>query len=287
MFDEFRDKIISFITSRLTVFTLLFFLLGGILIYRCFELQIVQGQQYLDEFVLEIEKTRDIPSTRGNIYDRNGNVMAYNELAYSVKIEDVFESGRSKNANLNEIIYSLIQMIEKNGDKCITDFRIYLDEDGEFAFSVEDTALLRFLADVYGHSRVGDLKDEQRTATADEVMEYLSGTSKFAIGEYEDPEDRESAFVEGKGYTKEDWLKMVTIRYAMNLTSFRKYIGTTVATNVNDKTVAVIMENSMDLPGVSIVEDTVRRYVDSEYFAHILGYTGKISSDELDRKSVV
>ncbi len=94
MFDEFRDKIISFITSRLTVFTLLFFLLGGILIYRCFELQIVQGQQYLDEFVLEIEKTRDIPSTRGNIYDRNGNVMAYNELAYSVKIEDVFESGR-------------------------------------------------------------------------------------------------------------------------------------------------------------------------------------------------
>ena len=281
MFDEFRDKIISFITSRLTVFTLLFFLLGGILIYRCFELQIVQGQQYLDEFVLEIEKTRDIPSTRGNIYDRNGNVMAYNELAYSVKIEDVFESGRSKNANLNEIIYSLIQMIEKNGDKCITDFRIYLDEDGKFAFSVEDTALLRFLADVYGHSRVGDLKDEQRTATADEVMEYLSGTSKFAIGEYEDPEDRESAFVEGKGYTKEDWLKMVTIRYAMNLTSFRKYIGTTVATNVNDKTVAVIMENSMDLPGVSIVEDTVRRYVDSEYFAHILGYTGKISSDEL------
>ena len=281
MFDEFKDKIIGIITSRLTVFTLLFILLGGVLIYRCFDLQIVQGQQYLDEFVLEIEKTRDIPSTRGNIYDRNGNVMAYNELAYSVKIEDVFESGRFKNANLNETIYNLIELIEKNGDKCITDFRIYLDEDGEYAFSVEDTALLRFLADVYGHSQVGDLKDEQRTATADEVMEYLSGTSRFAIGEYEDPDDRESPFVAGKGYSKEDWLKMVTVRYAMNLTSFRKYIGTTVATNVSEKTVAVIMENSMDLPGVSIVEDTVRRYVDSEYFAHILGYTGKISSEEL------
>ena len=72
-----------------------------------------------------------------------------------------------------------------------------------------------------------------------------------------------------------------TIRYAMNLTSFRKYIGTTVATNVSEKTVAVIMENADELPGVSIVEDTVRRYVDSKYFAHILGYTGKISSDQL------
>ena len=35
------------------------------------------------------------------------------------------------------------------------------------------------------------------------------------------------------------------------------------------------------LDGVSIVEDTVRHYIDSKYFAHILSYTGKISSDEL------
>ncbi len=281
MFDEFKDKIIGIITSRLTVFTVVFCLLGGILIYRCFDLQIVQGEKYLEEFVLEIEKTRDITSTRGNIYDRNGNVLAYNELAYSVKIEDVFESGRLKNRKMNETLYSLIQMIEKNGDKCITDFRIYLNEDGEFAFSVEDTALLRFLADVYGHKLVGDLKDEQRTATAMEVMEYLSGTSRFAIGEYEEPGNSKSDFLPGEGYSREDWLKMVTIRYAMNMTSFQKYIGTTVATNVSEKTVAVIMENSDVLPGVSIVEDTVRRYVDSEYFAHILGYTGKISPEEL------
>lgn len=96
MFDEFKEKIIGIVTSRLTVFTLVFCLLAGILIYRCFDLQIVHGEEYLREFVLEIEKTRDIASTRGNIYDRNGNLLAYNELAYSVKIEDVFESGRSR-----------------------------------------------------------------------------------------------------------------------------------------------------------------------------------------------
>ena len=73
----------------------------------------------------------------------------------------------------------------------------------------------------------------------------------------------------------------MTVRYAMNLTSFRKYIGTTVATDISEKTVAVIMENSEELPGVTIVEDTIRKYVDSKYFAHVLGYTGKISSEEL------
>ena len=281
MFDEFKEKIIGIVTSRLTVFTLVFCLLAGILIYRCFDLQIVHGEEYLKEFVLEIEKTRDIASTRGNIYDRNGNLLAYNELAYSVKIEDVFESGRSKNGKLNAMLFDLIRMIEKNGDRCITDFKIFLNEDREFEYSVEGTALLRFLADVYGRTTVGELKDEERTATADEIMAYLSSPARFAIGEYEEPDNSKSTFLVGAGYTKEDWLKLVTLRYAMNLTAFRKYIGTTVATNVNERTVAVVMENSQSLPGVTIEAGTVRRYVDSEYFAHVLGYTGKISSDEL------
>ncbi len=281
MFDELRDKIRNFFTSRLTLFTLVFMILGGILIYRCFDLQIVHGEEYLEDFVLQIEKTRDISSTRGNIYDRNGNVLAYNELAYSVKIEDVLESGMRKNANLNATIMKLIEMIERNGDRVITDFKIVINEDGEFAFSVEGTSLLRFLADVYGKKTVSELDDEMRASTALEIMEYLSRSSLFAIGEYEDPDNSKSEFIAGKGYSNEDWLKLVTIRYAMNLTSFRKYIGTTVATDVSEKTVAVIMENSEELPGVSIVEDTVRKYVDSKYFAHVLGYIGKISSEEL------
>ena len=228
-------------------------------------------------------------------------MLAYNELAYSVKIEDVFESDKYKNKNLNETIFRLIQMVEKNGDSVITDFKVFINEDGEFEYTAEGTSLMRFLADAYGRQTIGDLEDDERTATAQELMEYLSSPKRFAIGEYETPGDSKSAFLPGEGYSQEDWLKMVTIRYAMSLTSYRKYIGTTVAANVNERTVAVILENSDVLPGVTIMEDTIRKYVDSKYFAHVLGYTGKISSDELttlneevaaaggspDRKSVV
>lgn len=278
MFDELKDHIIGIITSRLTVLTIVFYLLGGILIYRCFNLQIVRGEEFLNEFILQTEKTRDISSTRGQVLDRNGNVLAYNELAYSVKIEDVFESSRKKNAQMNEVVYDLIQMIEKNGDNVITDFKIVIDEDGEFAYSVEGTSRLRFLADVFGYKTINELEEDEESMTAREVMEHLS--KSFSIGKYEDPNDSKS-FLPGAGYTDQEWLKMVTIRYAMNLTSYRKYIGTTVATNVSEETVAVLMENAEQLPGVSIVEDTVRRYNDSKYFAQILGYTGKISSEEL------
>ena len=281
MFDRLRDNIISIFTSRLTLLVIIFGFLGGMLAYRLFDLQIVNGQAYLDKFILQTEKTRDISSSRGTIRDCNGNVLAYDELAYSVKIEDVFESGKSKNANLNDTIYRLIKMIEKNGDSIITDFHIVIDEDGNFAFDVSDNKKLRFLADVYGESYTSNLTEAQIASTPDDIITFLAGKKNFAIGDYEESGNSKTDFIVGKGYTKQELLQMVTIRYAMKLTSFRKYIGTTVATDINDYTVAVIMENSQSLPGVSIVEDTVRRYNDSRYFAHILGYTGKIDSEEL------
>lgn len=285
MFDRVIERFFNFITSRLTVLTLFFLVLGGILVYRCFDLQIVQGQEYLDKFILQTEKTRDISSSRGTIYDRNGVALAYNELAYSVKIEDVVPSGRGKNAKLNETIYKLIKMIEKNGDNVISDFHVVLDESNEFIFDVEGTKLLRFLADVYGETYTTNLTDEQKNATPWEVITFLAGndtSTSFSIGDYEIEGDSSSDFVVGKGYTNDELLKMVNIRYAMRLTSFRKYVGTVVAKDVSDETVAVILENINELEGVTIVEDTVRRYYDSTYFAHILGYTGTISSEALE-----
>lgn len=282
-FNSVSESIIKFLTSRLTVLILVFLALGGILVYRLFDLQIIRGQEYLDDFILQSKKTREISATRGKIFDRNGNVLAYDELAYSVKIEDVYETtGRSKNKQLNANIYKLIKMIEKNGDEIIHDFGIMIDENGQYAFSAtSETQRLRFLADIYGHSYISSLKEEERTATADDVMNYMAGSKKYAVGDYEDPTDSSSDFIPGKGYTKDEVLKIVNVRYAMSLTSFQKYIGTYVAKDVNAKTVAAIMENNDELDGVSIVEDTVRRYEHSIYFSHIIGYTGKITSDEI------
>ena len=171
----------------------------------------------------------------------------------------------------------MVKFIEKNGDTIDSDFRIALDEDGEFIYTVSGTQLKRFLADVYDHIDMNDLTEEERSSTPVQVMIYLSRNSgrgyRFAVGDHIDPEDRKSEFIEGKGYSNKEWLEIVSIRYAMSLTSYRKYIGTTVATDVSRETVALIMENSDVLPGVTIQEDTIRRYVNSQYFAHILGYT--------------
>ncbi len=286
----FRDLFEKLKESRLFLMGGVFIALAVLLIYRLFVLQIIRGEEYLENYQLSIEKTKDIPATRGNIYDVNGTLLAYNDLAYTVKIEDVFESSNSKNTQLNANIHKLIQMIEKNGDNIVNDFNIMINEAGQYEYDVSGTTLLRFKADVYGERYIEGLDYAEQTATAEEMMNYLAGTGRYAVGayEYDDEglrkrdEDGKYIFHIGEGYTKKEVLQIVTIRYAMSLVAYQVHLGATVAKDISPKTVAVIMENIDELQGVSIEEDTVRRYVDSTYFSQILGYTGKISSSELE-----
>ena len=289
IWEQFKENFMNMVTSRLLVLVLVMFGMGGYLIYTIFQLQIVHGEEYYNNFQLSITKERTILPTRGNILDKNGNLLAYNELAYSVTIEDVYESGRNKNANLNATILKLIDMIERNGDQIINDFHIILDSNGNYQFNVSGTQLLRFLADVYGHPTINELEERERTATPDQVIDFLCGTtpsSRYGIGDYKISGDT-SSFTPGYGYSKEEVLKLITIRYAMSANSFQKYIATTVANNVSEKTVAVVMENADVLDGVAIAEGTIRKYNDSIYFAQIIGYTGRIDQDELTELQAV
>ncbi|MCR4903314.1 MAG: penicillin-binding protein [Butyrivibrio sp.] len=277
MFDKVRETVIKFITSRVVIVSAVLICAAVGLIYRLFNLQIINGETYLDSFQLRIRKEKDIAAARGNIYDRNGNLLAYNELANSVMIEDVWETGSGKNAAMNSTIDMLLDIIEKNGDSPDNSFSIAVDNDGNYEFTVSGNSLLRFLADIYGHSSINDLLYEEKTKNADEVIADLC--ENYGIGGYE--EDDSETFVPGLGYDSQRVLEMVTVRYNMNTNSYQKYIDTTVASNVSDKTVADVMENADILDGVSIEESTARKYVDSKYFSHLLGYCGKISEDEL------
>ena len=113
------------------------------------------------------------------------------------------------------------------------------------------------------------------------ISAYFKPVNRFKIGTYHENASGKREFVPEEGYTRREILELVTLRYQMNLYSFQKYIPTTVATDVSLETVAVIMENAPDLEGVAIEEDMIRRYNYPYYFSHILGYTGKISSEEL------
>lgn len=276
--------------KRTTILAVFFLAMTGVLIYRLFSLQVLHGEEYANDFNLKITKTRTIKSTRGNIYDRNGNLLAYNQLSNSVTLEDngTYASTREKNLTLNGEIYRLVKIIQKNGGTLSSDFHVIVDDNGEFCFDLQEgTSLRRFRADVYGETSFDKLDEEEKTATADDIMNFLmDGKNRdcFGMTNLEKPYTEEELISAGLPLTltKEEQLQIVIVRYHLRLTSFMKYVPVTVATNVTDKTVAAIKENKDVLQGVDIQEDSVRVYTDAEYFASLIGYTGKPSAEELE-----
>ncbi len=281
MLNEIKEFLKNTIVSRLFILLLVIFVLFFILMRRLFVLQIIDGEKYLNNFTLKIKKEITLNSARGNIYDRNGKLLAYNELAYSVAIEDNYESSSSKNSDLNSTILRTINIVEGHGDNIINGFNIIIGEDGDYEFTLSDTKLLRFLADVYGYKSVDDLKYEERNSTPEDLIEYLCDSRNYGIGDYRVNEDGDREFVPMEGFSKEEILKIITVRYALSTNSYQKYLATVIAEDVSDETVAAIMENKNSLQGVGIEEKLLRRYNDSEYMAHILGYVGNASQEDL------
>lgn len=281
MLSDIKEWLSNTHIVRILLLGLLFAVLFIVLLRRLFVFQIIEGEKYLNDFTLTIKKETVLKAARGNIYDKNGVLLAYNELAYSVTIEDNYESGSEKNKKLNDCILNTIKIIEENGDTLVSDFNIILNENGQYEYAVSDTKLYRFLADIYGKKKIDDLKTSERNATPDDVMNYLCGQKKYAIGTKEDIHG-EMVFNPMRGYSKEEALKIVTIRYSMSTNAYQKYLSTVIATDVSKETVAAIYEHKDTLQGVDVEESTIRKYYDPKYFAHIIGYTGNASTEDLE-----
>ena len=202
------------------------------------------------------QRSTSVPnqSTRGNIYDRNGVLLATNELSYSVVMKDI----AIPDDEYNDIIYKMIKIIEDNGDSLDNEFYIRQNVTGELEFTVEDSALTQFKKNAFAYVlKDGNLTEEQLNVTAQDVYEFLrmgTGSSYTHMFNISDK------------YSVEDTLKIMSVRYAL-FCNFPKHIQIMVASKVSDATVAAVMEKNADLKGVEIQQQT-NRVNEEQYLLH-------------------
>ncbi len=270
---DIKEFLKNFFSSRLFVLAAVFVLLFATILVRIFSLQIVNGKSYQENFSLKIQRSQPIDAARGNIYDVNGKLLAYNKLAYSVSIMDsaTYSDTQTKNKEMNAELAELFDVFERNGDTFVNDFKIDQNEDGTYSFNVSGTALDRFRADVFGAVSVDTLEYnedygfDEANATADQIMNYLMDKKQFGISDE---------------YSAKTAYKIVVVRYALRANRYAQYRSVKMARDVSDETVAYVNEHMDTLNGVSINEDMIRKYNYSEYFSSIIGYTGRISDEE-------
>ena len=180
MIYDFKEALKKFFKSRLFVLGAVMLLMFSTVLIRVFSLQIVNGASYQENFEMKIQKTLTIDASRGNIYDCNGKLLAYNELAYSIEISDngTYSTTKERNYALNEEIAQISKVLHKNEESLYNTFKIdYLPEEGTYEFNVSGTKLKRFLADVFGkasYEGLGYNKEfmfDEANATADQVIE--------------------------------------------------------------------------------------------------------------------
>lgn len=284
MFDEMKKGFRRAVNSRVIVLLAVIILMAAVLVHQLFQLQIVNGENYQNDFSLSIMKERTLNSSRGNIYDRNGNPIAYNKLSYCVTYEDTgsYATTHIRNLSMNSVLYHVIKLIEEQGDSIVDDFAVEFAEDGSYTYNTSGFTLNRFKADLFGRALIEELTDEELNITADDLMKKLCSEKYYGILDSKTTAEEREEYGLPESFTDNEILQIVSLRAAIAAYSFQRYQTVTIAKGVSQETVARIMENASDFPGIDISEEYERVYADAEYLAPLIGYTGKISTEELE-----
>lgn len=236
--------------ALITVFVCLFL----VFIIRLVNIQVINGEKYAKTSTASTSSTT-VKATRGQILDRNGNVLVGNRQGNEIVFNASVFPSFSNREQQNEIILSLVNLFEDNGAAWINELPITLDAAGNYQF-IEDRE-----SDI-AKLKARDMLRLNKYATADDCMQEIS--------------DR----YELENYSKADALKIASVVCNMKMTTFNTANPYVFAQDVDDEIVAVIKENSRFYKGVDVQIVTYREYTDGEIAPHILGVTGVINAEE-------
>lgn len=254
----------AWLKSRFTQLGLLFFILFTILALRLLVLQIHRGPAY--RILSERLVTRVIPlkAPRGVIYDRNGQVLAWNRPSMNLEIyRDTLLQG-----DANRKILTALEILERHRDPYDDDLPLVYDTDGE-------TESLRF---EWG----AGTEAEQALVRTRWLRLYRFSED---ITPYEAYESLRRRFRLEDTYTTEETLKILSVWNEIRKAGYQAYQPVTIARDLKLATAAVLEEHHAELGGIEVTRGFVRHYPHRNTASHVLGFMGRITAEawEADR----
>ena len=128
---ESKDK------SRFIILQAVMWFIFFIFVLKLMNLQIVNGENYLDMQNKSSYRTQIIKAARGEIVDRNGEAFTKNVVSYDV----VFDKALTPEESLNDIILRLCRIMEKQGETW--NDSLPLKPDGSLEFTDDEDEIKR------------------------------------------------------------------------------------------------------------------------------------------------
>ncbi len=233
---------------RFNILIVFVYLIGIILILQLFNLQIIHGEEYLEASSTRLTRETTITAARGNITDRNGNIIAGTITNYTLQLY----KSKVSTETLNSTILNIINILEKNQDKYRDSFPID-KETFKFNFSSEEK-LNNWLEE---NELEGNLSE-------DEVINKFK--EKYEI----------------KNDDKSEVRKIIGVRYGIENDGYSSMKAYVISNCISNESVAEIEEQNASFPGVSIETEAKRNYQLGTLASHIIGYVGKINEEEYE-----
>ena len=237
------------INLRYNILTVLIYILGIILIARLFNLQIVHGAEYREESNTRLTRESVLEASRGAILDKTGAALVSSKMQFSL---EMYKS-KVDTQTLNQSILNMINVLEKYETSYVDSFPIKIDP---FEFTISGEELIswkksnKLAEDIYAEQAFYKFKDK-----------YEIDTNNI-----------------------QDARKIMAIRYEATQKGYSSTKAIRIADNISREAVAEFSESSDKFVGINIVVEPIREYTSGNLASHILGYAGKISSQEYEQR---
>ncbi len=217
---------------------------------RLVQWQLVEGDKYEQLSLSSRTDTIEIEAARGEILDRDGNVLAGNRSSYNI-VYDALDMDYDRR---NATIIQVIDLLEERGETWRDRLPIVLAEDGTYQYKEDSESAIQTLQEALSLAEY---------ATAEECMAELAQQYDY------------------QGYSKEDMRNVASVRYSMTQDGFSRTSPYVIAEDVSAETVGVISERSEEWPGIETRVAVTRYYGEDGALApHVVGYTGVITDTQ-------
>lgn len=237
---------------RSVTMLILFALVLGFFALHLYNEQIIKTGGNTDNSTTFTTRVR-VKAARGDILDRNGNLLVSNRASYDLVINHYVLLTAN---GTNDHLYRLIKRCEKEGIEYADHFPISQQRPFTYTLDQYNSAWQSHFQKFLEYK--GGLDSD---ITAPILMEKLR--VKYKI-----PEE----------WTDEEARKVIGLRYEIDLRgcvpSLSNYV---VVTDASEAELSALLE--LNIPGLSVEASTVREY-NTAYAAHILGYVGAMNPEQ-------
>ena len=235
---------------RAILLLILFITILALFALKLFDLQIIKTNGNTDN-IAKYTTVTTVRAARGDILDRNGNVLVGNRASYDLVFNHyVIESY----GQTNEALYALVHKcrdlnLSYNDHFPVSKTRPFEYTLNDFATSWQN----HFQSFMVDRSLDSDI-------TAPLLIEKLR--ERYNIPE---------------GWSDEDARAVIGMRYEFDLRGISSLPTYTFIEDISDENLSAILE--LNTPGLMVESSTVREY-HTKYAAHILGYMGGMDDDD-------